>query len=92
MKFCLHSFERFCLQSKDAKCFLLTCPRHCDRGTIVFSSILFTNLKQKQNNIYISIVNNGHMGPMFIETHQYIENIFGFVLLILQMFSALFID
>ena len=34
-KFCLHSFKWFCYQISDAKYFVLSCPRRCDRGLIV---------------------------------------------------------
>ena len=36
-KFCMHSFEWFCLQIDcDTKYFFHSCPRHCDRGLIKF--------------------------------------------------------
>ena len=52
-KFCLHSFGWFCHQiSCDTKYFFLSCPRHCDWGSIVIESILFSNQKLKRKQDY----------------------------------------
>ena len=67
-KFCLHSFEWFCLQiSSDPKVFL-SCRRLCDQGLIVVILYYFQIWNKKENDIIICRVISSHMGPIYIET------------------------
>ena len=68
-KFCLHSFEWFCLQiSSDVRYFFLSCRRNCDQGLIVVIVSYFKIWHKKHNIIDSSSrVINSHMGPMYIE-------------------------
>ena len=63
------SFLWNCLQiSSDAKCYSLSCPRHCHWELIVFIVYNFQIWNKKEHNIIISRVISSDMGPMYIET------------------------
>ena len=75
VKFCLHSFEWFCLQISDAKYFFLSCLRHWDQGLIVVIICYFQIWNKREHNIIINRIICHHMGPMYIET-PYILGLF----------------
>ena len=66
VKFCLHSFEWFCLQiSSEAKYFFLLSKAWC---LLVVILNYFQIWNKKEHSIIISRIISRHMGLMYIET------------------------
>ena len=57
VKFCLHSFEWFCLQIRsDARYFFLSCPKHCDQGLILVIVVIFKSETKKSTALSLLVV------------------------------------